>query len=102
MTTTCAHSHDIITACDPVILGQYGITNTANEATELQKLSDLYDAKAFEYFWFLPKRTNRNKANPDQARIAGITHAITGRDDMPNEDIAEALLIKLLEPTMQT
>jgi len=95
-------SHDLIKACDPVILGKYGITITANEATELQKLSDLYEAKAFEYFWFLPKGTKRNKANPDQARIAGITHAITGRDDMPNEDIAEALLIKLLEPTMQT
>jgi hypothetical protein len=64
------------------------------------KLSDLYEAKAFEYFWFLPKVPRGISSNPDQSRVAGITHALTGRDEMPEESVVDGLLIRLLEPTM--
>jgi hypothetical protein len=85
-------AHDLVKACDSTILGEYGITLTADEATELKKMSELNKAKAFEYFWFkLPGFT------PERA---GVMHAVTGRKSLPNESVVEGLLIKLLAPTL--
>jgi hypothetical protein len=85
-------NHDLVKACDSAILGKHGIMLTENEATELKKMSDPNEAKAFEYFWFrLPGYT---------PEVAGVMHALTGRKDLPDESVVEGLLIKLLAPTM--
>lgn len=84
--------HDLVKACDPSILGLYGITYTTDEVTELRKMSDLNKVKAFEYFWF--------RSPGVTPELAGVKHAVTGRKDLPDESIVEGLLIKLLAPTM--
>ena len=84
--------HDLVKACDAAILGVYGITVTADEAIELKKISDLNEAKAFEYFWF--------RSPGHSAELTGLLHAVTGRKGLPDESVVEGLLIKLLAPTM--
>ena len=84
--------HDLVKACDSSILDVYRITLTTDELTELRKMSDLNEAKAFEYFWF-----RSPGVTPEQA---GIMHAVTGRKGLPDENIVEGLLIKLLAPAM--
>jgi len=86
-------SHNLVKICDSSILGMYGIALTTDELTELKKMSDLNEAKAFEYFWFRwPGFT---------PELAGVHHALTGRKGLPDESIVEELLIKLLAPTMK-
>lgn len=85
-------SHDLIKACDLAILGVYGITLAVDEVAELKKMSDLNEAKAFEYFWF--------RSPGYTPEIAGVMHAITGWKGLPDENVVEGLLIKLLAPTM--
>lgn len=85
-------SHNLIKACDLAVLGVYGITLTVDEAAELRKMSDLNKEKAFEYFWF--------RSPGYTPEIAGVMHALTGRKGLPDENIVEGLLIKLLAPTM--
>jgi hypothetical protein len=85
-------SHDLVKACDPAILGVYGIKLTADEATELKKMSDLNEAKAFEYFWF--------RSPGYTPELAGVMHAVTGRRGLPDESVVEGLIIKLLAPPM--
>lgn len=84
--------HDLVKACDPSILAVYKITLTIDELAELRKMSDLNEAKAFEYFWFRSPGTT--------AELAGLMHAVTGRKGWPEESIVENLLVKLLSPTM--
>lgn len=85
--------HDLVKACDPRILALYGITFTADEDTELQKMSDLHKAKAFQYFWF------PWQGSPPES--GGITHALTGRPSLPDEVLIEGLLNKLLSPKLK-
>lgn len=85
-------AHDLVKACDSAILGVYGITLTADEATELKKMSDLNEAKAFEYFWF--------RSPGYSPELAGVMHAVSGRKGLPDESVVEGLLIKLLAPAM--
>ena len=84
--------HSLIKACDAAILGVYGITFTLAEQTELKKMSELNEAKAFEYFWF-----RFPGATPEKT---GVMHAVTGRKGLPDESIIEELLIKLLAPKL--
>lgn len=84
--------HDLVKACNSSILGVYRITLTTDEVTELKKMSKLNEAKAFEYFWFCSP-----SVTPE---LAGVMHAATGWQDLPDESIVEGLLIKLLGPTM--
>lgn len=74
------------------ILGVYGIALTVDEAAELKKMSDLNEAKVFEYFWF--------RSPGYTPEIAGVMHAIIGWKGLPDENVVEGLLIKLLAPTM--
>jgi hypothetical protein len=82
-------AHDLVKACDSAILGVYGITLTA---TELKKMSELNEAKAFEYFWF--------RSPGSTPELAGVMHALTGRRGLPEESVVEGLLIRLLVPQM--
>jgi hypothetical protein len=84
--------HDLVKACDSAILCVYGITLTADEATELKKMCKLNKAKAFEYFWF--------PSPGSTPELTGVMHAVTGRSDLPDENVVEGLLIKLLAPEM--
>jgi hypothetical protein len=86
--------HNLVKACDTTVLAAYGITVTADEARELQKLSTLNEAKAFEYFWF------RLPGSEDSPELTGVVHAVTGRKGLPDESIVEGLLTKLLAPKM--
>lgn len=99
--------HNLVKACDPSILSKYKIKLTAEERTELKKMNDLNESKAFEYFWFLPPGTKRRPKKPTKeeikedarnARLTGIMHAVTGRKDLPDEGVVDGLLIKLLVP----
>lgn len=81
-------SHNLVKACDSSILGKYGIMLTTHEATELRKMSDLNEQKAFEYFWF-------DRKGPE---LAGVAYALKGRPGLPDESIVEGLLVKLLAP----
>jgi hypothetical protein len=101
--------HNLVKACDPSILSRYKIKLTAAERTELKKMNDLNESKAFEYFWFLPPGTKRRPKKPTKeeikedarnARRTGIIHAVTGRKGLPDESVVERLLIKLLAPKM--
>lgn len=84
--------HDLVKACDSTVLILYGISLTNDEQTELRKMSELNEAKAFEYFWF--------RANGVAPERNGILHAINGRQDLPDEKILERLLNKLLAPEL--
>jgi len=84
--------HSLIKACDAAILGVYGITLTLAEQTELKKISELNEVKAFEYFWF--------RSPGVTPELAGVIHAVTGRKGLPDESVVEELLIKLLAPKL--
>jgi hypothetical protein len=84
--------HSLVKACDAAILGLYGITLTPAEEIELKKMSDLNEAKAFEYFWF--------RSPGFTPELAGVMHALTGRKGLPDESVVEELLIKLLAPKL--
>lgn len=97
--------HSLVKACDPSILSKYKIKLTAEETTELKKMNDLYQSKAYEYFWFLPRSTKGRPQKPTKedarnARLMGIRHAVTGRKDLPDEGVVAGLLVKLLVPKM--
>lgn len=70
----------------------YGITLTTDEVMELRKMSDLNEAKALQYFWFCSPGV--------RPELAGVMHALTGREGLPAESMMEGLLIKLLVPSM--
>jgi len=84
--------HSLIKACDAAILAIYGITLSLVEQTELKKMSELNEVKAYEYFWF--------RAPGLTPELAGVMHAVTGRKGLPDESVVEELLIKLLAPTL--
>jgi hypothetical protein len=84
--------HNLVKACDATMLGLHGIPLTSSEETELKKLSDLNEAKAFQYFWF--------RYPPFTPELAGVMHAVSGRKGLPDERILEEFLIKLLAPKL--
>jgi hypothetical protein len=84
--------HNIVRACDNSILAAYGIALTADEVTELRKISDLNESKMFEYFWF--------RSPGYTPELGGVVHAITGRKGLPHEETLEGLLVRLLSPKM--
>jgi hypothetical protein len=91
--------HDLVKACDPAILAKYEIVLTKDEETDLGKMNVLYTAKAFEYFWFsLQPRRKRTGCHAPEAW--GLSYALTGRKDLPDEGVVEGLLIKLLAPDL--
>ena len=72
-------------------------------------MNDLYQSKAYEYFWFLPPGTKGRPKKPTKeeikedarnARLTGIMHAVTGRKDLPDEGVVGGLLVELLVPKM--
>jgi predicted RNA-binding Zn-ribbon protein involved in translation (DUF1610 family) len=86
-------AHSLIRACDPAILSKYAVTLTPQEETELKKMSELNEAKAFEYFWYRwPGYT---------PELAGIMHSLTGRPGLPDESVVEGLLVRLLAPSLE-
>jgi hypothetical protein len=84
--------HSLTKACDPAVLSLYGITVTAEETSELQKMSDLNEAKALGYFWF--------RSPHYTPELAGVMHAVTGRPGLPEETVLEGLAVKLLAPQL--
>jgi len=84
--------HNIVRACDAAILNIYEISLTPDEERELGKLNALNKLKAFEYFWF-PWQGSKPE-------IGGIMHALLGRKDLPDENIVQGLVAKLLAPKL--
>jgi hypothetical protein len=82
--------HDLGAACDPAILAAYGITITGSEQAELAKANAYYEVKGFEYFLFKLSGVPMGRSGPQMA--------LEGWPDLPDEQVLEGLLNKLLLP----
>jgi hypothetical protein len=84
--------HDLIAACDRSILSAYRVTLDAAEEQELKKANKYYDGKGFEYFWFDCPGVPTDRSGPQQM--------LSGWPDLPDENILETVLQKLLRPNL--
>ncbi len=83
-------NHDLDSACDESILIAYGITLTNVERVELKKANQYYEGKGFEYFLFNFARVSLDRSGPQQA--------LSGWPNLPDENVLEGILGKLLTP----
>jgi hypothetical protein len=85
-------SHNLDAACDAGVLSAYGISLTATEEAELKKANEYYARKGFEYFLFNTPGVALDRSGPQIA--------LSGWPGLPDESILEALLNKLLSPSL--
>lgn len=86
-------NHDLEAACEQGILTAYGIALTTAEQAELKKANRYYKGKGFEYFLFKFPGVSVDRSGPQQA--------LSGWPDLPDENVLEALLTRLLAPRLQ-
>ena len=84
--------HDLEAACESGLLLAYGVSLSTSEETELRKANDYYERKGFEYFLFNLPGVPLDRSGP---QLAG-----SGWPNLPDESVLEALLNKLLSPSL--
>ncbi len=83
--------HDLEKACNAEILEQYGINISETEKTELKKANKFYKGKGFEYYWFkFPGISEEDRS--------GSELSASGWKELPDENILEGLIEKLILP----
>ncbi len=88
-------SHDLECACSENVLNIYNLSLSTKEIDELKKANSYYSTKGFEYFIF------KHPDIQDPNRTGGQL-AMEGYPDLPNLDILEEILIKLLSADLLT
>ncbi len=83
-------NHDLESACDQSVLIAYGITLTDVERVELKKANQYYEGKGFEYFLFDFPGVSIDRSGPQQA--------LSGWPNLPDENVLEGIVGKLLTP----
>ena len=87
--------HNLKRACKKNILEIYNLSLNSKEIDELTKANTYYSTKGFEYFIF-------KHPEIDDPNRAGGQLAMEGYPDLPNLDILEGILTKLLSADLQT
>jgi len=87
--------HNLLKACDEEILNLYNLSITSQELEELTKANTYYSTKGFEYFIF-------KHPDFDDPNTTGGQLAMQGYPNLPDLNILETILNKLLAAELQT